>query len=153
MLAAPALPWEPSPDISGWYCRHRLGPEPPGLAGVAAQTCTRHCPFAAKSRREKRSRFIFNSSNALFDQQVEAEALTSTRRRNRRKEDKFALKACRSEAPHLPHEDLSPADKHGGAGNIEPLLQPLQVQLLHLLITTLHLHRVEGQHGEPVQLL
>lgn len=54
---------------------------------------------------------------------------------------------------HLPHEDLSPADEHRGAGDVEPLLQPLQIELLHLLVAALHFHRVEGEHGQPLHVL
>lgn len=56
-------------------------------------------------------------------------------------------------APYLPHEDLSSADKHRRAGDVKPLLQPLQIELLHLLVAALHLHRVEGEHGQPLEVL
>lgn len=56
-------------------------------------------------------------------------------------------------AAYPPHEDLSPADEHRGIGHTEPLLQPLQIQLLHLFIAALHLHRVEGEHGQPLHVL
>lgn len=55
--------------------------------------------------------------------------------------------------PHLPHEDLSSADEHGGTAHVEALLQPLQVQLLHLLVAALHLHGVEGEHGQSLHVL
>ena len=53
----------------------------------------------------------------------------------------------------LPHEDLGSLDEDGGAGDVEPLLQTLQAQLLHLLVAALHLHRVKGQHGDLVHVL
>lgn len=56
-------------------------------------------------------------------------------------------------APYLPHEDLSSVDKHRRAGDVKSLLQPLQIELLHLLVAALHLHRVEGEHGQPLEVL
>lgn len=63
------------------------------------------------------------------------------------------LSERRAVASHLPHEDLSPADEHGGTGDVEPLLQSLQVELLHLLVTALHFHRMEGEHRQPLHVL
>ena len=54
---------------------------------------------------------------------------------------------------HLSHQDLGSLDEHRGAGDVEALLQSVQVQLLHLLVAALHLHRVERQHGHPLHLL
>lgn len=54
---------------------------------------------------------------------------------------------------HLSHEDLSPVDEHRGTGNAEPLLQSLQVELLHLLVAALHLDRMESEHGQPLHVL
>lgn len=51
-------------------------------------------------------------------------------------------------APYLPHQDLSPADKHRWTMDIEALLEPLQVELLHFLVAALHLDRVEGEYGQ-----
>lgn len=59
----------------------------------------------------------------------------------------------KSPEPHLSHEDLGPLDEHRGAGDVEPLLQTLQAQLLHLLIAALHLHRMEGQGGDLLHVL
>lgn len=56
-------------------------------------------------------------------------------------------------APYLPHEDLSSVDKHRRAGDVKSLLQPLQIELLHLLVAALHLHRVESEHGQPLKVL
>lgn len=53
----------------------------------------------------------------------------------------------------LSHEDLSSLDEHRRAGHITSLLEAFQVQRLHLLIATLHLHRMEGQHGDLVHVL
>lgn len=59
----------------------------------------------------------------------------------------------RAVTSHLPHEDLSPADEHRGTGDAEPMLQSLQVELVHLLIAALHLDWVEGEHGQPLHVL
>lgn len=65
----------------------------------------------------------------------------------------YSNKRERAVTSHLPHEDLSPVDEHRGAGDAEPLLQSLQVELLHLLIAALHLDRVKGEHGQPLHVL
>lgn len=54
---------------------------------------------------------------------------------------------------HLSHKDLSSLDEHRGTGHVTSLLETFKVQRLHLLITALHLHRMEGQHGNLVHML
>lgn len=54
---------------------------------------------------------------------------------------------------YLSHEDLCPLDEDGGAGDVEPLLQAVQTQVLYFLIAALHLHRVESQHRDLLHVL
>lgn len=63
------------------------------------------------------------------------------------------LEMCGSKERDLSHEDLSSLDEHRRAGHVTSLLEAFQVQRLHLLIATLHLHRMEGQHGDLVHML
>lgn len=60
---------------------------------------------------------------------------------------------CGWKETHLSHKNLSSLDEHRRAGDVESLLESLQVQHLHLLITALHLHRMEGQHGNLLHVL
>lgn len=54
---------------------------------------------------------------------------------------------------HLSHEDLGSLNEDWGVRDIKPLLQTFQTQLLHLLIAALHLHGMEGQHGDLLHVL
>lgn len=56
-------------------------------------------------------------------------------------------------APYLPHQDLSPTDKHRWTVDVEALLEPLQVELLHFLVTALHLYRMESEDGQLLHVL
>lgn len=54
---------------------------------------------------------------------------------------------------HLTHVDLGSLLEHGRAGHIKTLLQPIEPQRLHLLITALHLEWVIGQLGQLLHVL
>ncbi len=53
------------------------------------------------------------------------------------------MECKKNEESHLSHEDLSSLDEHRGTGHVTSLLEAFKVQRLHLLITALHLHRME----------
>lgn len=140
--------------------------------------CTRHCPFATSIRKKSQHTGIKNNGNILhssliffmlnfhwfmlsnFDsmQTIIFVLLTfvkwmqATQWINFRCWCQVSWNFSLLETD-LSHKDLSSLDEHRWAGDVESLLETFQVQHLHLLITALHLHRVEGQHGNLVHVL